>query len=362
MIAKKYDGSKDKQFQILDQDGKIVDAKHEPKLPKKILLQMYKTAVLGRVADIKALQYQRQGRMLTYAPNMGQEATQIGAAAAMEPQDWHSPMYRDLNMFLYRGVTLESIFLYWYGNERGSLRPDGVKVLPVNVIIGSQSNIGAGLAMASRIRKTDEVTVFTIGDGGTSHGEFYEGLNFAGAFNAPLVGIIQNNQYAISTPTSKATKAETFAQKGIAAGVPYALVDGNDMLAMYVATKEAVDRARKGEGPTLIEAYTYRMGPHTTSDDPSIYRSKEEENEWAKKDPIKRFKQYLIDKGHWSEKEEEKLQEEIAKEVNDTFKKVESYGAQVDLKEIFEHTYAEWTPQLKEQYEEHKKYLEEAGK
>ncbi|HLT00032.1 MAG TPA: thiamine pyrophosphate-dependent enzyme, partial [Acholeplasma sp.] len=277
MIAKKYDASKDKQFQILDQNGKVVNEKFEPNLPKETLLKMYKTAVLGRNADIKALQYQRQGRMLTYAPNMGQEAAQIGVAAAMEPQDWNSPMYRELNLQLYRGVTLESVFLYWYGNERGSIRPDGVRVLPTNIIIGSQSNLAAGLAMASKIRKQPEVTVFTIGDGGTAHGEFYEGLNFAATFNAPVVGVIQNNQYAISTPVRKASKSESLAQKGVAFGIPYVQVDGNDMLAMYVVAKEAMDRARKGEGPTLIEAFTYRMGPHTTSDDPSIYRTKEEE-------------------------------------------------------------------------------------
>ncbi|HEY8406082.1 MAG TPA: pyruvate dehydrogenase (acetyl-transferring) E1 component subunit alpha [Acholeplasma sp.] len=362
MIAKKYDPSKDKQFQILDQNGKVVNEKFEPNLPKETLLKMYKTAVLGRNADIKALQYQRQGRMLTYAPNMGQEATQIGLAAAMEPQDWSSPMYRELNSQLYLGVPLESVYLYWYGNERGSIRPQGVKILPTNIIIGSQSNIAAGLAMASKIRKTNEVTVFTIGDGGTSHGEFYEGLNFAATFNAPVVAVIQNNQYAISTPRKIASKAETLAQKGVAFGIPYVMVDGNDMLAMYVVSKEAMDRARNGEGPTLIEAVTYRMGPHTTSDDPSIYRTKEEENAWAEKDPIKRFKAYLINKGYWSEEEDAKYIEEVNTEIGEAFKRVESYGANVELIEIFEHTFAEMTPQLKEQYEEHKKFLESEGK
>lgn len=361
MIAKKYDASKDGIFQILDEAGNIVNQKHEPKLSKDVLLKMYKTAVLGRNADIKALQYQRQGRMLTYAPSMGQEAAQIGTAAAMKPQDWNSPMYRELNNQLYRGVTLESIYLYWYGNERGSIKEDGVNVLPTNIIIGSQSNLASGLAMASKIRKTDEVTVFTIGDGGTSHGEFYEGLNFAASFNAPVVAVIQNNQYAISTHVSLASKAETLAQKGAAFGIPFVRVDGNDMLAMYVVSKEAIDRARKGEGPTLIEAVTYRMGPHTTSDDPSLYRTKEEEQEWAKKDPIIRFKKYLIDKGLWSEKEEEKYVEEVNQIINDTFRKVESYGADVKLEEIFEHTYAEWTDELKEQYEEYKEYLDSEG-
>src|SRR5690554_5522496 len=216
--------------------------------------------------------------------------------------------------------------------------------------------------MASKIRKTNEVTAFTIGDGGTAHGEFYEGLNYAASFKAPVVAVIQNNQWAISTPVRKASNSETLAQKGAAFGIPFIQVDGNDMLAMYVATKEALDRARNGEGPTLIEAVCYRMGPHTTSDDPSIYRTKEEEQEWAKKDPIDRFKKYLIQKGYWSEEEDQKLVEEVNTEINDTFRKVEGYGAKVDLQEIFEHTYAEWTPQLKEQYEEHKAYLESLEK
>ena len=360
MIATKFDGTKIKQFQILDHTGQVVNEKYEPKLSKDVLLKMYKTAVLGRNADIKAIQFQRQGRMLSYAPSMGQEATQIGVAAAMADKDWFSPMYRDLNLFLYRGIPLESVYLYWYGNERGSIRPEGVKVLPINVIIGSQSNIGAGLAIASKLRKTDEVTVFTIGDGGTSHDEFYAGLNFASAYKAPLVGVIQNNQYAISTPTSVQTGAETFAQKAVAFGAPFVQVDGNDILAVYVVVKEAIERARKGEGPSLVEAYTYRMGPHTTSDDPSIYRSKEEEQSWEDKDPIKRFKTYLINKGFWSEKEDEALIEEVNKEINETFRKVESYGANVELIEIFEHTYKEMTPQLKEQYETQKAFLKES--
>lgn len=356
-MFKTFDASKVKTYQILDEKGKVINEKDEPKLDKETLLKMYKTGLLARQADIKALQYQRQGRMLTYAPNMGQEATQIGIAAAMEERDWYSPMYRDLSVKLYRGEQLENVYLYWYGNERGSLVPEGVRNLPVNVIIGSQSNIASGLAMASKVKGLDEVTVFSIGDGGTSHAEFYEGLNFAGSFNLPVVSVIQNNQYAISTPTSVATKAETFAQKAVAFGIPFVKVDGNDVLAMYNAVKTAVERARKGEGPSLIEAFTYRMGPHTTSDDPTIYRTKKEEEAWAKKDPLIRFKAYLINKGYWSEKDEEKYLEELDQYIGETFQKVESYGANVELEEIFEHTFHELTPELKEQIEEHKEFL-----
>ena len=156
-----------------------------------------------------------------------------------------------------------------------------------------------------------------------------------------------------------ATKADTFAQKGVAFGIPYALVDGNDVLAVYKAVKQAIDHARKGNGPSLIEAYTYRMGPHTTSDDPSIYRTKEEEDAWAKKDPLIRFKAYMISKGYWSEAEESAYLEELDTYIGDVFRKVESYGAEVALEEIFEHTYKELTDELKEQIKEHKQFMEE---
>ncbi|MBE0700957.1 MAG: pyruvate dehydrogenase (acetyl-transferring) E1 component subunit alpha [Acholeplasmataceae bacterium] len=361
MLFKNYDPLKKKQLSILDWKGKIVAPDLEPELDKKTLLKMYKTMALGRVADIKALQYQRQGRMLTYAPNRGQEAAQVGAVAAMDKQDWLSPAFRELNAMLYLGVTLEQIYLYWYGNEWGNHFNDGIKVLPVNVIIGSQINHAAGLAYASKILKKNEVALATIGDGGTSHGEFYEGLNFAASYDAPLVVVIQNNQYAISTPRKKATKAETLAQKAVAFGIPGIQVDGNDVLAMYVATKYAFDYARSGKGPVLIEAVTYRLGPHTTSDDPTIYRKDSEVKEWEAKEPMIRFKKYLIDKGYWSEAEDKKLEEENNAFVGETFKKVEAEGS-TTLEDVFKYTYAEMTPQLKEQYETHKKFLAEGGK
>jgi pyruvate dehydrogenase E1 component alpha subunit len=361
MLFDKYDPQKKQQLKILDPKGKITNSDLEPKISKKELLQMYKIMSLGRVADLKAVQYQRQGRMLTYAPNRGQEATQVGAAAAMADQDWFVPAFRELNAMLYRGVTLEQAYLYWYGNEWGNHFDEGVRVLPIDVIIGSQINHAAGIAYASKILKKKEVSVVMIGDGGTSHGEFYEGMNFAGVFEVPMVAIIQNNHYAISTHRSKATKAETLAQKAVAFGIPGIQVDGNDVLAMYVATKEAIEHARSGKGPVLIEAVTYRLGAHTTSDDPSIYRKDEEVAEWEKKDPMIRFKKYLIDKGYWSDKEEEKLEEENKKFVGDTFKKVEASGVE-DLEDIFKYTYAEMTPQLKEQYEYAKKFEEKGGK
>lgn len=349
MLFETYDPLKKKVFQILDSEGHVVNPSAEPTISKETLLKMYETMTLGRIADIKAIQFQRQGRLLTYAPNMGQEAAQIGPMAATTKNDWLVLAFREFNAMLYKGVTLEQYFLYWYGNEKGSHFDEGVKVLPVNVPIGSQISHAAGLAYAAKIQKKDEVAIVYIGDGGTSHGEFHEGLNFGSVFHVPMIVIVQNNHWAISTPREKATKAETLAQKAIGYGIPGIQVDGNDVLAMYVATTEAIKWAKSGKGPVLIEAVTYRMGPHTTSDNPKIYRSDEEVEAWAVKDPLKRFKNYLLNKKLITEDSDQALNESSNQLVLDTFKKVEESGF-VSLEEIFEHTYETMTPKLKEQY------------
>ncbi|MCR1809429.1 pyruvate dehydrogenase (acetyl-transferring) E1 component subunit alpha [Haploplasma modicum] len=356
VLIKKYDPLKKEMLEILDKDGKIINPTLDPKLDKETLLKMYKTMTLGRVADLRAVQYQRQGRMLTFAPNIGQEATQVGAAAAMQQGDWLSPAFRELNLMLYRGVPLSNIYLYWYGNENGSKFPRETNVLPVNIIIGSQIAIAAGIAMASKKQGKNEIALATIGDGGTSHGDFNEALNFAGAMEAPLVVLVQNNQWAISTPRSVATKAETIAQKAIAAGIKGIQVDGNDPLAMYVAMKEAREHALK-TGPVLIEAVTYRIGAHTTSDDPSLYRDEKEVEEWKLKDPNERLKKYLISQKLWSEEEDIALDEENNKYVQEVFAETEKSGL-LELEEVFKYTYDEMTPNQVEQYEYYKKFLE----
>ncbi|MGE4572392.1 MAG: pyruvate dehydrogenase (acetyl-transferring) E1 component subunit alpha [Candidatus Izemoplasmatales bacterium] len=360
MLFEEFDPLKGKTLQILDQDGKIVNDKLVPKIKKDTLMKMYHTMVLGRIADEKALQFQRQGRMLTYAPNHGQEAAQLGSIAAMDDDDWLVLAFREMNAMLYKGVTLEQSFLYWLGNEWGSRFNDDVKVLPINVPIGSQISHAAGLAYAAKLKGTKEVAIAYIGDGGTSHGEFHEGMSFASAYDLPMIVIIQNNQYAISTPREKTIKSKTLAQKAIAYGIPGIQVDGNDPLAMYLATETARERALKGEGPTLIEAVTYRMGPHTTSDNPKLYREDSEVEEWEKKDPLKRFKKYLIDKKYWTDKKDEDLHETSKKEVLDTFKKVENSG-EVDLEDIFKYTYESLTPELEKQMKYYQEFLNEEG-
>ncbi|SCZ06491.1 pyruvate dehydrogenase (acetyl-transferring) E1 component subunit alpha [Alkaliphilus peptidifermentans] len=361
MLFDKFSPLEGKMLSITDVEGNIINKELMPQLEDKRLLDLYKMMLLTKVADTKALQYQRQGRMLTYAPNRGQEAAQLGAIAATEDRDWMVPAFRELGAWLYKGVSLEQIYLYWYGSEMGSKFPENVKMLPVSVPIASQINHAAGLAMASKYKGEDHVTMAFVGDGGTSHGEFHEGMNFAAVFDAPLIVIIQNNQYAISVPRHAQTKTKTLAEKAIAYGIPGIQVDGNDIFAMYVAAKEAVERARRGEGPTLIEAVTYRLGPHTTSDDPTIYREDSEVEEWAKKDPIIRFKNYLINKDLWSEEEDVKQTEDYEEFVNETFRKVENSG-ETPLEDIFLYHYETMTPNLEEQLEEYRGYLERSEK
>jgi len=358
MLFKKYDPLKNKFLQVLDKDGKLVEPSLEPKIDNETLLHMYQMMSLGRIADIKAVQFQRQGRMLTFAPNLGQEAAQIGPMSAIKNTDWLVTAFREFSAMLYHGATLEQLYLYWYGNEMGSKFNDDVRILPINVPIGSQISHAAGIAYASKLQNKDEVAIVYIGDGGTSHGEFHEGLNFAAVLNVPMVVIVQNNQWAISTPRAKQTKSENIAQKAIAYGIPGIQVDGNDVLAMHIVTKEAVKRAREGKGPTLIEALTYRLGSHTTNDNPKIYRLDEEVKEWQTKDPHIRFRKYLLDKKILTEAKDEKIQKELNQYVLDEFKKVENSGF-VPLEDIFNYTYDKLTPQLKEQLEEYKKYLEE---
>lgn len=361
MLTEKYNPLEGKMFSVLDKEGQIIEDNLVPLINEEKLVNMYKTMLLTRCADNKALQLQRQGRMLTYAPNTGQEAAQVGSAAAIEKEDWLVPAFRDLGAWLIKGVSLEHVYLYWFGNELGSKFSENVKMLPIAVPIATQFNHAVGIAMASNIKGEKEVTLTYIGDGGTSEGDFHEALNFAGVFNAPVVFIVQNNQYAISVSRNIQTKSKTIAQKALAYGIPGIQVDGNDVLAMYSATKEAVDRARSGGGATLIEALTYRLGAHTTSDDPTRYREDSEVEQWRDKDPLKRFKKYLIDRRLWSEEKEIEQIEEYEKYALEVFKKVEATG-DTALEDIFKYQYAEMPQHLNEQYEEYKSYLEKGGK
>jgi pyruvate dehydrogenase E1 component alpha subunit len=276
----------------------------------------------------------------------------------MQPNDWVASAFRELGVWLHRKAPLYNILLYWYGNEFGMKMPEEVRILPVSIPIASQLQHATGLAYAARYKGEDDVAIGYVGDGGTSQGDFHEALNFAAVTKTPNVFIVQNNQFAISTRRAVQTNVRTIAQKALAYGMPGIQVDGNDVFAMYAVTKEAIDRARRGDGPTLIEAYTYRLGAHTTADDPTVYRDDEEVKEWEKKDPIDRLQKYLYANNIWDEEQDKVFREEREKFVKSEFKRVEK-SDEIVLDEVFDYIYAERTPIVQEGYDVIKKRYEE---
>ncbi|MDD1743255.1 MAG: pyruvate dehydrogenase (acetyl-transferring) E1 component subunit alpha [Methanomassiliicoccales archaeon] len=356
MLVDDYDPLKGRMFQVLDKDGKV-DKKLEPAIDEKRLLQAYRTMVLTRIADEKSVRLQRQGRLGAYPPSKGQEASQVGPAMALGEDDWLVWAFRELGALLMHGAPLWRTLMYWMGNEAGSQYGEGVRITPSSVPVGSQIPHAVGISFASMYRKEKSVALCFFGDGGSSEGDFHEGLNFAGVMKTPTVFVCQNNQYAISLPRELQTASKTIAQKAVAYGFPGILVDGNDVLALYAATKEAVERARRGEGPTLIESFTYRISDHTTSDDATRYRTEKELKYWTERDPITRFRAYLVGKGMWDDAREKALQAELAKFVEDEVKKAESYP-HPSLEEVYSYTYASISDNLRSQLEQHQRDLD----
>lgn len=312
--------------QVLDEKGNVVDQGRLPKLTDEELRSLMYKMVFTRVWDQRAVKLARQGRLGFYAPVAGQEASMIGSEAATSREDFILPGYRDIPQLVWHGWPLYQAFLYSRGHQHGGEIPENVNVLMPQIIIGAQIVEAAGVALAFKLKKEKRIAITYTGDGGTSQGDFYEGVNFAGAFQAPAVFIVQNNQFAISVPVSAQTAAKTLAQKAVAAGIPGVQVDGMDVLAMYSVTKEAVDRARNGEGPTLIEAVTFRYGPHTMSgDDPTRYRTKDVESEWEQRDPLIRFRTFLENKGLWTQEDEERTIEEAKAQIQDALAKADQH-------------------------------------
>lgn len=358
-LFEEYDPLEGKILQILNQDGNV-QKDLEPSIDNEVLLKVYRTMILARAADDKAVKLQRQGRLGAYASNKGQEASQIGPVFALQESDWLVLAFREITALIWKGVPLWRFYLYWMGNEEGSNYPENVRVTPTAVPVASQIPHAVGISYASMLRGENAVTLVYFGDGATSEGEFHEGLNFAGVFKTPTVFICQNNQYAISTPRSHQTASRTIAQKAVAYGFPSIQVDGNDVLGLFVAAKEAVERARQGEGPTLIESYTYRLGDHTTSDDATRYRKELEVREWEDKDPLRRFRTYLEKKGIWDEKLEEEAWAEAQRKVDEEVAKAESYPSPT-VEDVFKFTFKEMSPRLVEQLEALKKELKQEG-
>lgn len=355
MIFDEYKPIDNKLFQIIDNEGRLINPSYFPEISNDNLIKAYKSMLFARTADMMAVSFQRQGRMYTYPPNYGQEAISIAAGLLMRENDWLVPAFREMGAWLAKGATLKEIFLYFMGNEEGTVFKNAKNMLPISVPIASQLLHAVGVGYEINYHKKDEVVFAFVGDGGTSTGDFNEALNFAAVWKTPVIFIVQNNQYAISVPLKKQSAAINLAVKSIAFGMPGIKVDGNDVFAMYAALKEAHDFARNANGPMLIEALTYRIGAHTTSDDPTKYRSKEEEQEWAKTDPLKRLKQYLLDHELWKE-DEEQLIAQYKKEVERQFEEAENYEP-YQLDDVFKYMYVDMPDELKRQKVEYENFL-----
>jgi pyruvate dehydrogenase E1 component alpha subunit len=345
---------------IVDMEGKV-DKDLEPNLEKDFLLKLHRAMLLGRRFDEQMLRLQRQGRIGTFPPISGQEAAQIGAVAALKDTDWVVYAFREAAAQLWRGKRMENILAYFGGYKQAAEVPEDSTDLPDSIPVGTQIVLASGIGYGIQYRKKDDVVLVFFGEGATSEGDFHEGVNFAGVFQTPTIFLCQNNQWAISLKPSQQTHSETFAQKAMAYCIPGIQVDGNDVLAVYTAVSEAVERARDGGGPTLVECVTYRLSLHTTSDDPKRYRTEEELQEWEKRDPIPRFQKYLKQKDLLSDKQLAALEDELNDEIKDAIQKAEDKMTELekDSLSIFEHMYAEMPPYLEEQRKELERELSE---
>jgi pyruvate dehydrogenase E1 component alpha subunit len=308
-------------LQVLSPDGEVVDSDHMPKLSDDQLKEIMYRMVFTRTWDERAINLGRQGRLGFYAPVSGQEATMVGSEYALNKDDFICPGYRDMPQLVWHGLPLYQAFLYSRGHQHQI--PEGVNVLMPQIIIGAQILHATGIAMGFKLKKEKRVAITYTGDGGSSEGDFYEGMNFAGAFKLPVVYFVQNNGYAITTPFAKQTGAQSIAHKALAAGIRGVQVDGMDVLAVISAVQEAAEIGRNGGGATLIEGLTYRYRPHSMADDTTKYRTKEEEAEWSIKDPLVRFGKFLAKKGLWSEDDTARVKEEAKNAVNEHVKKAE---------------------------------------
>lgn len=334
--------------QIINEQGQATQALPTDVSDPALQQRLYSTMVLARTFDKKAIALQRTGKMGTYAPINGQEAIATAIGDAMRPEDVFVPYYRDYAAQFQRGVRMSEILAYWGGDERGSQFDCQSEDLPICVPIASQCLHATGVAFALQYRNQPRVAVVCIGEGGTSEGDFYEALNVAGAWKLPVIFIVNNNQWAISVPLSKQTASQTVAQKAIAAGFEGVQIDGNDVLVCRQIIGKAIEKARRGEGPTLIEALTYRLCDHTTADDATRYQPQDEVDKAKLKEPIGRMKHFLEQQHQWDSKREEALLADCAEQVQ---KEVDVYlnSKPQPVESIFDYHYAELPDYLIEQ-------------
>lgn len=346
--------------QILQPDGTLQEGAEVPSISPKEQVRLYRTMLLNRRVDEQMIRLQRQGRIAFYIGSIGEEASVVGSAAALASEDWIMPCYRELGAALYRGFTLFDFFCQLFGNARDQIKgrqmpnhyalPE-LKFGSISSPVGTQIPQAVGMALAAKIRKRQDVVLVYFGDGATSQGDFHVGANFAGVYQVPIVFLCRNNQWAISVPFSVQTASDGIAVKAEAYGLEGVRVDGNDVFAVWEVTSKAAEKARNGGGATLIEAVTYRLAGHSTSDDPRAYRHGDEVKSWEKRDPLLRLRRYLTAEGHWSEDDQEQAEAEIKQEIQENLKRAEKIGPPT-LETVFQDVYDEIPWHLQEQFEE----------
>lgn len=350
-------GADDEPFSILADDGSIKPGTRAPEITDEAALKLYRGMLQVRLVDDRMMKLQRQGRLGFAMSSLGEEATHFGAAFALRDSDWIFPSYREPGVFFWRGYSLKDYVNQLHGNVEDPIKgrqmpvhhsANWLNIVSISSPVGTQIPQAAGLAMAARISKKDDCAVAFFGEGTASTGQFHVGLNFAGVFKAPCIFFCRNNGWAISTPGSKQTAAKSIAIKALAYGMPGIRVDGNDLLAVIAVMQDAVERARAGQGPTLIEAVTYRRGGHSSSDDPSVYRDPSEPKEWEAKDPLERWRRYLETRKLWTQELHDQYSQEITDELMAAVKRAGELG-NPEVETMFDDVFAELPSHLQEQ-------------
>lgn len=351
-IVNEYENSYP-MIEVLNTSGEIINPDLDPKLSDEELVELMRRMVWARAYDTRVTMLNRQGALGNYAPAGGQEASMIAPQYVLEEGDFFTGTYRDLIPTIFHGLPMLQAFLYYKGHYKANQYAEDLHAYVPQVVVGGHITHAAGVAMGYKKKGKNNIVLSYNGDGATSQGDFYEGLNFAGVFDAPYIAMIQNNGYGISVPVEEQTNAKVLAQKAAAVGIPGVRVDGMDPLAMYMVTKKAREHALAGKGPVLIDAITYRFGPHSMSDDPSRYRGDIELTEWEKKDPITRMRKYLEKKELWTKEQEQEVIDSCEKEIKET---VVAIGQVEDPKvsELLELMYENPPQNVQEQIAEYK--------
>lgn len=347
--------------QWIDEEGNVVSAEFQDLVNEDLVKQIYRQLVRIRTFDRKCISLQRQGRIGTYAPFEGQEGAQVGSAYALEDDDWMYPTYRDHGATMTFGHSLKNILAYWNGRNEACVPPEGRNIFPPAVPIATQLPHAAGTAFAEKRKGTNNAVICYFGDGATSEGDFHEGMNIASVFQSPVVYFNQNNNFAISVPITKQMRSKTIAQKAFSYDMPGVRVDGNDVFAVYFETKKALDRARNGEGPTLIEAVTWRYGAHTTADDPTKYRNQgESDTRREKGDPILRVELYMKQQGLYDEAWIEQMKEDVSSEIDQAVQEMEAMP-KANPEDLFDYVFEKPTWTIEEQKKAYFASLERGG-